>query len=62
MKGRMTNDDMALVREYAATQSEPAFAELVGRHFDFVYSAALRHVERKLGADNMKAIAGDARF
>jgi RNA polymerase sigma factor (sigma-70 family) len=44
MKGRMTNDDMALVREYAATQSEPAFAELVGRHLDLVYSAALRQV------------------
>jgi RNA polymerase sigma factor (sigma-70 family) len=44
MKEPMTNDDMALVREYAATQSEPAFAELVGRHLDFVYSAALRQV------------------
>jgi len=40
----MTNDDMALVREYAATQSEPAFAELVSRHLDLVYSAALRQV------------------
>lgn len=40
----MTNDDMALVREYAATQSEPAFAKLVSRHLDLVYSAALRQV------------------
>jgi RNA polymerase sigma factor (sigma-70 family) len=40
----MTNDDMALVREYAATQSEPAFAELVSRHLDLVHSAALRQV------------------
>jgi RNA polymerase sigma factor (sigma-70 family) len=40
----MTNDDMALVREYAATQSERAFTELVGRHLDLVYSAALRQV------------------
>jgi RNA polymerase sigma factor (sigma-70 family) len=40
----MTNDDMALVREYAASQSERAFTELVGRHLDLVYSAALRQV------------------
>jgi len=26
------NDDMALVREYAARQSEPAFETLVSRH------------------------------
>src|SRR4029450_1258900 len=41
---RMMNDDMVLVREYAATQSEPAFAELVGRHLNLVYSSALRQV------------------
>jgi RNA polymerase sigma factor (sigma-70 family) len=33
---------MALVREYAASQSEPAFAQLVARHLNFVYSSALR--------------------
>lgn len=33
---------MALVREFAASQSEPAFTELVARHLNFVYSSALR--------------------
>ena len=37
-------DDMALLREYALRNSEPAFAALVSRHIDLVYSAALRHV------------------
>ncbi len=36
------NDDMALVREYAASQSEQAFETLVSRHVNLVYSAALR--------------------
>ena len=40
----MTPDDMALVREYAASRSEHAFAQLVTRHLDLVYSAALRRV------------------
>ncbi|HVU08685.1 MAG TPA: hypothetical protein VHG89_09105 [Verrucomicrobiae bacterium] len=35
-------DDLALLREYAANNSESAFAELVSRRVDFVYSAALR--------------------
>jgi len=34
--------DMDLVREYAARNSEPAFAELVRRHVNLVYSVALR--------------------
>ena len=38
----MTNDDMELVRQYAANQSESAFAALVSRHANLVYSAALR--------------------
>ncbi len=38
----MTNDDMLLVREYTARQSESAFAALVSRHTNLVYSAALR--------------------
>ncbi len=36
--------DHELLRDYAERQSEPAFAELVRRHIDFVYSAALRMV------------------
>src|SRR4051812_43216051 len=40
----MVNDDMALVREFAASQSEPAFAALVQRHMDLVHSAAVRQV------------------
>jgi RNA polymerase sigma factor (sigma-70 family) len=37
-------DDMALLRDYAANNSETAFAELVSRRVNFVYSAALRQV------------------
>ncbi len=36
--------DPQLLRAYAETGSEPAFAELVRRHMDLVYSAALRMV------------------
>jgi RNA polymerase sigma factor (sigma-70 family) len=37
-------DDMQLLRDYASRNSEDAFATLVSRHLDLVYSAALRHV------------------
>jgi len=37
-------DDMELLQEYAARGSEDAFATLVSRHIDMVYSVALRHV------------------
>jgi RNA polymerase sigma factor (sigma-70 family) len=40
---RDTND-MELVREYGRLNSEAAFAELVRRHINLVYSSALRHV------------------
>jgi RNA polymerase sigma factor (sigma-70 family) len=40
----MMTNDMELVREYAAHNSEAAFATLVSRHIDLVYSVALRHV------------------
>jgi hypothetical protein len=35
-------DDSELLRRYAHERSEAAFAELVARHVDLVYSAALR--------------------
>jgi RNA polymerase sigma factor (sigma-70 family) len=40
----MMSDDMTLVREFAANQSEPAFAALVERHIGLVHSAAVRQV------------------
>ena len=40
----MMSDDMALVRVFAASHSEPAFATLVQRHLGLVHSAALRQV------------------
>ena len=41
----MSNDDMELVRQYAVQQSESAFAALVSRHANLVYSAALRRLD-----------------
>jgi DNA-directed RNA polymerase specialized sigma24 family protein len=41
----MMTDDMALVREYAAHQSVPAFETLVTRYVHLVHSAAVRQVD-----------------
>jgi RNA polymerase sigma factor (sigma-70 family) len=38
------NDDLTLLREYARRNSEEAFAVLVSRHVNLVYSVALRQV------------------
>jgi uncharacterized protein (TIGR03435 family) len=40
----MMTDDMSLLREYARSNSEEAFAALVSRHVNLVYSVALRQV------------------
>jgi RNA polymerase sigma factor (sigma-70 family) len=40
----MLNEDIALLREYARNNSEEAFATLVSRHLNLVYSVALRSV------------------
>src|SRR6478735_7130056 len=37
-------DDMELVRAYTSSGSEQAFAIVVSRHLNLVYSVALRHV------------------
>ncbi|MGA9449718.1 MAG: sigma-70 family RNA polymerase sigma factor, partial [Verrucomicrobiia bacterium] len=40
----MPNDDLTLLREYARHNSEEAFAALVSRHVNLVFSVALRQV------------------
>jgi RNA polymerase sigma factor (sigma-70 family) len=40
----MATSDMALVHEYAVTKGDRAFAEIVSRYLDLVYSSALRQV------------------
>jgi len=41
---KVMTDDMTLLREYARRNSEEAFAALVSRHVNLVYSVALRDV------------------
>ncbi len=40
----MSTDDQQLIRDYAAEGSQAAFATLVSRHVDLVYSAARRQL------------------
>src|SRR5262249_28015423 len=40
----MATDDLALLREYSQGKSEAAFAAIVARHIDLVYSVARRAV------------------
>ncbi|HKX62346.1 MAG TPA: sigma-70 family RNA polymerase sigma factor [Verrucomicrobiae bacterium] len=46
-------EDHELLREYADQQSDPAFAELVRRHVDMVYSIALRLVHQNQLAEDV---------
>ena len=46
-------DDIALLREFAERGSEPAFAELVTRHVNKVYSVALRHTRNPHQAEEI---------
>jgi uncharacterized protein (TIGR03435 family) len=48
-----TFDDMDLLREYACSGSEKAFATLVSRHIHLVYSVALRHVRNAHQAEEI---------
>src|SRR5450759_4848978 len=51
--GEMTNDDLTLLREYARRNSEAAFAALVARQVNLVYSVALRQVRDPLMAEEI---------
>lgn len=46
-------DDHALLRQYAEQNSEAAFAALVTRHLDKVYSVALRHTRNVHAAEEI---------
>jgi RNA polymerase sigma factor (sigma-70 family) len=53
----MIGDDMTLVREFAASRSDTAFAELVQRHIGLVHSAAVRQVgDAHLAGDITQAV------
>src|SRR5688572_19540409 len=49
----MHGDDMELVREFARNNSEPAFATLVQRHINLVYSVALRRLNNAHEAEEV---------
>src|SRR5476651_323129 len=46
-------DDIELLRQYAGDNSEAAFAALVGRHVNLVYSTALRSVGNSHAAEEI---------
>jgi uncharacterized protein (TIGR03435 family) len=50
------SSDMDLAREFARCDSEPAFAELVRRHINLVYSVALRYVGHPHDAEEVTQV------
>jgi RNA polymerase sigma factor (sigma-70 family) len=53
----MMNDDMVLIQEFAASESESAFATLVSRYIPLVHTAALRQVgDAHLAQDVTQAV------
>jgi RNA polymerase sigma factor (sigma-70 family) len=46
-------DDSALLRQFAESHSDEAFAELVARHVNLVYSVALRQTGRPVDAEEI---------
>src|SRR5271157_5298954 len=46
-------NDMDLIREYADRNSESAFADIVRRHINLVYSVALRYVGNSADAQDV---------
>jgi len=57
----MMTEDQQLLRQYTAENSEAAFGELVNRHIDLVFSAALRmaNSDRHLAQDITQTVFAD---